>query len=389
MIQELGFQQSRRLDFEPGKAGGEAAPSRSRGDAAEFKGQDADEDENRFLSHIRYSFMAVSNAAGVPAGTADSVDFYTPKTRSEFLAINKLFSDRVETESAWVHRCCNRGVEEFDASYFQSSFPEPTKFFLTACKANETIVGAMTAWICGRIPILRFDVLAVAEGYEGRGIGSELLEKTEQLGRDHGCSVIKVVSAASALGFYVRKGYMPEPFKAFEPLSGLDWDHLRQVSAWSCAEGGARGEYVAIVEKIKEEVLAAEQGSRAQRYHESQLKTLLECLSFDGDEPRLLEWKFDRWNRIADSVSLFLKNGESSLVDDETIWKLFRYILVCTNYSLINMFSPEVLGYLMSIFSQKCERPDLGEKESVLLNSLDFSDFTNLVKDLDNSIRGK
>jgi hypothetical protein len=42
------------LDFEPGKAGGEAAPAKSRGDAAGFKSQDAGEDENRFLNLIRY-----------------------------------------------------------------------------------------------------------------------------------------------------------------------------------------------------------------------------------------------------------------------------------------------------------------------------------------------
>ena len=57
MTEESEFQQSRRLDFEPGKAGGEAAPARSRGDAAGFKGQDAGEDENRFFSHLWYIFL--------------------------------------------------------------------------------------------------------------------------------------------------------------------------------------------------------------------------------------------------------------------------------------------------------------------------------------------
>ena len=55
ITEESEFQQSRRLDFEPGKAGGEAAPARNWGDAAGFKGQDAGEDENRFFSHIRYN----------------------------------------------------------------------------------------------------------------------------------------------------------------------------------------------------------------------------------------------------------------------------------------------------------------------------------------------
>ena len=50
MIEESEFQQSRCLDFEPGKAGGEAAPAKSRGDAAGFKGQD----ENRLFNDIRY-----------------------------------------------------------------------------------------------------------------------------------------------------------------------------------------------------------------------------------------------------------------------------------------------------------------------------------------------
>ena len=45
MIEKSEFQQSRRLDFEPGKAGG---------DLAGFKGQDAGKDENRFFSHMRY-----------------------------------------------------------------------------------------------------------------------------------------------------------------------------------------------------------------------------------------------------------------------------------------------------------------------------------------------
>jgi hypothetical protein len=57
MTEESEFQQSRRLDFEPGKACGEAAPARSRGDAAGFKGQDAGEDENRFFDHIRYTLI--------------------------------------------------------------------------------------------------------------------------------------------------------------------------------------------------------------------------------------------------------------------------------------------------------------------------------------------
>ena len=65
MTEESEFQQSRRLDFEPGKAGGEAAPARSRGDAAGFKGQDAGEDENRFFSHIRYTIDDTSKAKSI------------------------------------------------------------------------------------------------------------------------------------------------------------------------------------------------------------------------------------------------------------------------------------------------------------------------------------
>ena len=69
MNEESEFQQSRRLDFEPGKAGGEAAPARSRGDAAGFKGQDTGEDENQFFSHIRYNqtIALVANGEFAPS----------------------------------------------------------------------------------------------------------------------------------------------------------------------------------------------------------------------------------------------------------------------------------------------------------------------------------
>ena len=66
--EESEFQQSRRLDFEPGKAGGEAAPAKSRGDAAEFKGQNAGEDENRFCNLIRYKSTIVQKAIFHPRG---------------------------------------------------------------------------------------------------------------------------------------------------------------------------------------------------------------------------------------------------------------------------------------------------------------------------------
>ena len=55
MIEESEFQQSRRLDFGPGKAGGEAALASSKGDGAGFKGQDAGKDEYRLGDHIWYS----------------------------------------------------------------------------------------------------------------------------------------------------------------------------------------------------------------------------------------------------------------------------------------------------------------------------------------------
>ena len=62
MTEESEFQQSRRLDFEPGKAGGEGAPARSRGDAAGFKGQDAGKDENRFFRHLRFTELKTKGA---------------------------------------------------------------------------------------------------------------------------------------------------------------------------------------------------------------------------------------------------------------------------------------------------------------------------------------
>jgi hypothetical protein len=55
MTEESEFQQSRPLDFEPGKDGGEAAPARSWDDAAGFKGQVSRRRLKPSFTHIRYT----------------------------------------------------------------------------------------------------------------------------------------------------------------------------------------------------------------------------------------------------------------------------------------------------------------------------------------------
>lgn len=53
------------------------------------------------------------------------------------------------------------------------------------------------------------DVLAVAEPYRGRGVGSRLLAKAEEIARSRGCIGIRLdTTSFQAPSFYERQGYV-------------------------------------------------------------------------------------------------------------------------------------------------------------------------------------
>lgn len=63
--------------------------------------------------------------------------------------------------------------------------------------------------------ILNIDMLAVDHVHQGRGMGSVLIHKAEQIGRKKGCNTSKLLvdeSNHSAMQFYFKKGYHPQEY---------------------------------------------------------------------------------------------------------------------------------------------------------------------------------
>jgi GNAT superfamily N-acetyltransferase len=70
-------------------------------------------------------------------------------------------------------------------------------------------------------PFGRLASVVVAEEWRSRGVGAALMERTEQICRDAGCSAIEVTSAAHrprAHDFYRRLGFVERPERFIKPL---------------------------------------------------------------------------------------------------------------------------------------------------------------------------
>ena len=75
-------------------------------------------------------------------------------------------------------------------------------------------------------PSAHLEALAVAEGSEGKGVGSALIERAEQTAIKHGANTMTLhVFQANqrAIALYERKGYIAEWVRYIKPLRGPDF----------------------------------------------------------------------------------------------------------------------------------------------------------------------
>lgn len=69
--------------------------------------------------------------------------------------------------------------------------------------------------------------LFVDPNHVGRGIGTKLIQKIEELAKNNHITVLKVPSSITAIGFYIRLGFLKEK-EVFSQKSGLT-THMTKI----------------------------------------------------------------------------------------------------------------------------------------------------------------
>jgi len=126
------------------------------------------------------------------------------------------------------------GLRDFNHRYMPRSDPEPLRLFLR----DES--GAIQGGLLGstRWHWLLVDVLWVADEHRGRGFGSALLERAENIARSRGCrAVILDTREFQARAFYERAGYCVfGELSDYPPGWRAYWMHKSLVSGVSAGD---------------------------------------------------------------------------------------------------------------------------------------------------------
>jgi GNAT superfamily N-acetyltransferase len=98
----------------------------------------------------------------------------------------------------------SRRIYEFNAAV--TGFDDGRELNLRALTSAGELIGGLTGWTWGGCGYV--DVLWVADGHRGRGVGSRLLGMAEQAALERGAGVM-VLSTHSfqAPAFYAQRGY--------------------------------------------------------------------------------------------------------------------------------------------------------------------------------------
>ena len=94
-----------------------------------------------------------------------------------------------------------------------------------AARLDGEVVGVSGYWIAERIwcgKYIEADNVAVAKGYQGRGIGAALMQSVEDIGKQLGCQMAILDSYTSNRAshrFYHRLGYEIYGFHFVKPLA--------------------------------------------------------------------------------------------------------------------------------------------------------------------------
>ena len=136
---------------------------------------------------------------------------------------------------------CEMEQTRLDIASFEDVYlellDEPSHLFLTAERTGGQ-PGASVGFIHLRIEpqlhhtglVAEVMELAVADGARSEGIGSELLERAEDLARERGCLQLEVACnqlRTRAHAFYERAGMHNFHYKFSKPLAGEDADENR------------------------------------------------------------------------------------------------------------------------------------------------------------------
>ena len=126
------------------------------------------------------------------------------------------------TANAEANRAVIELVNDGLAAFNESVCPDPAAAPVTLSIRNEdrVIAGLLGSNAHGW---MRVDMVWVDERHRGRGVGTALLEKAEQVARARGCHGIHLdTQSYQAPGFYEKLGYVP-----FARLESYPGDHQR------------------------------------------------------------------------------------------------------------------------------------------------------------------
>lgn len=117
--------------------------------------------------------------------------------------------------------------DSMDISKMEQNFSElsknPNYIFLCA-EENGKVIGTIQGIICDElygecVPFLVMENFVIAERYRGKGIGRQLLNELEKIGKERKCSQIIFITEADrkeTIEFYERVGFSSTSHRGFK-----------------------------------------------------------------------------------------------------------------------------------------------------------------------------
>ncbi|WP_165020562.1 GNAT family N-acetyltransferase [Dysgonomonas sp. ZJ279] len=96
--------------------------------------------------------------------------------------------------------------EPLGLSFTEADLKKEADDIFCICKDNQYIIGCV---ILSKLDTetVKFRQMAIAEQYQGEGIGSQLIEFAEKAAKNHGFKRITLHARKVAKGFYEKNGY--------------------------------------------------------------------------------------------------------------------------------------------------------------------------------------